>query len=530
MPPTRLLDCNLTVGRRSTPRPENDLDVAAILAALDHAGIAGGLAYHAHAREYDPLQGNACLQEIVAATPRLLPCFVVLPPGTGDFPGGEALLRYLETGGARAVRLFPRDHGYVFGETWVGGLLGTLEEAGVPVLIDLDQTDWREIDECLAAHPRLRLVVLRVGYRIDRMVYPLLDEHPGLRLESAFYPLHGGLESMVARFGAGRLVFGTGLPLWDPGAAISHLLYAALPPAAQAEIGALNLEALLWSRTAPRPALTLATPALPGEGFWAQVRRGQPLAGVAVIDAHAHLGAWPAFRIAGDPWAAGMVAAMDACGISQAVIAPHLAIGPDMSAGNNQAAAAVQQFPDRLAAYCTISPNYPEGEVVAELNRCLTQDCFRGIKLHPTTHDYPANGPRYRPAWAMAHERELPVLIHTWDGDARCRPSLFEAIAHEFPRARVILGHSGATPSGIREAIQAARNAPNIFLDLTKSLMHYGMVEEMVAGVGADRVLFGTDLPFIGCTSQMGHVAAAHIPDEDKARIFGQNARRLFGL
>ena len=52
----------------------------------------------------------------------------------------------------------------------------------------------------------------------------------------------------------------------------------------------------------------------------------------------------------------------------------------------------------------------------------------------------------------------------------------------------------------------------------------------MVGGVGADRILFGTDLPFIDCRPQVGYVAAARISDDDKRRIFGRNARKLFRL
>ena len=48
--------------------------------------------------------------------------------------------------------------------------------------------------EPLAQHLESKLVLLRVGYRIDRWVYPLLDEHPGLRLEPAMYPAHGGID------------------------------------------------------------------------------------------------------------------------------------------------------------------------------------------------------------------------------------------------------------------------------------------------------------------------------------------------
>ncbi|HID06546.1 MAG TPA: hypothetical protein EYP10_05295, partial [Armatimonadetes bacterium] len=250
MPELNLLDCNLVVGRRGTPRPGNDLSLEEILAELEYAGIAAGLAYHAHAREYDPRIGNDRLSQIASHHPRILPCYVLLPPYTGEFPAGDALLRYLADGGARAVRLFPKDHSYGLGESWCGNLFSVLEEAGVPVLIDLDQTDWREIDQVLSAHPRLELVLLRTTYRIDRWIYPLLEKYPGLRLEIAFYPLHGGIEAIAERFGPERLVFGTGLPLWDAGAPLSLLQYAQISDEARGKIAGENLEEMLWKETA----------------------------------------------------------------------------------------------------------------------------------------------------------------------------------------------------------------------------------------------------------------------------------------
>jgi predicted TIM-barrel fold metal-dependent hydrolase len=47
-----------------------------------------------------------------------------------------------------------------------------------------------------------------------------------------------------------------------------------------------------------------------------------------------------------------------------------------------------------------------------------------------------------------------------------------------------------------------------------------------VREVGSGRVLFGTDNPFIDPRPQIGRVALARIPDEDKLNIFGANARR----
>ena len=248
MPELAFFDCNCTIGRRTTPRPENNLSLEEILAELEYAGIARALAIHAAAREYAPRIGNDQISRIAAAHPALVPCYVLLPHHTGELPGGDDLIRYLEEGGARAARLFPKDHNYGLGETWCGPLLSTLEEAGVPALIDLDQTDWRELEGVLEAHPGLQLILLRVGYRSDRWAYPLLERYAGLRLETALYLVHGGIAALTQRFGAERLVFGTGLPEWDAGAPVAGLHYADIDEASRRRIAGETLQDLLWNR------------------------------------------------------------------------------------------------------------------------------------------------------------------------------------------------------------------------------------------------------------------------------------------
>jgi predicted TIM-barrel fold metal-dependent hydrolase len=217
-----------------------------ILADLEHAGIDEALVYHADAREYDPRTGNERVTALCAEHPHLTPAYVLLPHHTGEMPCGDALVEYLRDGQATAARLFPRDHNYGLGQTWCGDLFRTLAEAGVPVLLDLDQTSWPEIDEILSAHPGLHLIVLRVGYRIDRWVYPLFAKHAGLHLETAFYELHLAIEAVTERFGAERLIFGSGLPVWDAGGALTPILYADLPDEAKRQIAGETLRGLLW--------------------------------------------------------------------------------------------------------------------------------------------------------------------------------------------------------------------------------------------------------------------------------------------
>jgi predicted TIM-barrel fold metal-dependent hydrolase len=91
-----------------------------------------------------------------------------------------------------------------------------------------------------------------------------------------------------------------------------------------------------------------------------------------------------------------------------------------------------------------------------------------------------------------------------------------------------LLGHSGGVPVGFREAIEVAQTCPNVYLDICCSTMSSVWLERIVSEVGSDRVLFGTDMPFLDPTYLVGRLACAALGDADKRRVFGQNAETLY--
>jgi len=102
--------------------------------------------------------------------------------------------------------------------------------------------------------------------------------------------------------------------------------------------------------------------------------------------------------------------------------------------------------------------------------------------------------------------------------------------AKEFPGAKILIGHSGLGLDGLEKAIRLTNEHPNTYLDLTSSVCYFGLVEKMVAEAGSERVLFGTDLPFIDPRQKVGQVAFARITEEAKEKILGLNAAQLFGI
>ena len=52
----------------------------------------------------------------------------------------------------------------------------------------------------------------------------------------------------------------------------------------------------------------------------------------------------------------------------------------------------------------------------------------------------------------------------------------------------------------------------------------------LVAAIGAERVLYGSDVPFLSPVPQVGKVVYADIGETEKRMILGLNAARLFGV
>lgn len=262
-------------------------------------------------------------------------------------------------------------------------------------------------------------------------------------------------------------------------------------------------------------------------GILTRAREGLPLEDTLIIDGHGHIGYWPGFHIPHND-AQGMIETMDGLGINKVCISAHAGIGPDYKLGNDMVIKATQDFPDRFIGYITINPNYPD-DLEKELKRCVGK---MGLgEIHPMQHEYPANGPRYRAVWEYADQYNLPVLIHTWGGVESCKPSLFEEIAREYPRAILILGHAGGNFDGFDDAIKVAKKRDNVYLDLTGSeLLAFGLVEYFVKRVAVDRILYGSDIPFMSAGAQLGKVVYAKISDENKQKILGLNMARLLKI
>jgi uncharacterized protein len=258
-----------------------------------------------------------------------------------------------------------------------------------------------------------------------------------------------------------------------------------------------------------------------------EVLEGRPVSAFEIVDCHGHLGYWHNFNI---PWrtAGDMVRALDVTGTRCCIASGHSGISADYRLGNDHMIQAMREYPARLLGYCSVNPNYPVDETKAELERCFDAGMV-GIKLHPAMHRQRADAPGYKPAWEFAQEHRLCVLSHSGATDAYCGVAVFEGPARDYPDAKILLGHAGFGYDGAQRCCDLAGRCPNVFLDITISIAYRGLIERMVDGAGADRVLYGTDLPFMDSRPMVGRLAFTDMDDKQLELVLGGNARRLFG-
>lgn len=509
-----LFDCNCMLGPTNTGRERPFVGVNDLLAEMDRVGIEETLVHHSCAVQAHPEYGNQRLLDEIAGEPSLHPAWVLLPPGPQELGSTDRLIENMRVAGVRAAFMYPNLHKYSFTPNTLGELPAALEAAGIPIFVNTGRTHWSQItidwDGVIAicrSHPGLHVTLLHEGGTTQRALFAQWPELPNLHLDTCYFQMPEPIAGVCNRFGAGSLLFGTNMPTTDPGGPIHTLWAADIDEATRAAVAGDNLRRMMG--LAPKGAGSMGTWPCGAAGF-------------RVFDIHGHLGRWETVHSpVGRP--DEIVAAMDRIGIETIVVSDFVAIGPDFRDGNARTAAAVRQFPGRILGYGAYNPNY--GDAMAEeMRRCLDEYGMVGLKVHCGQHDTRITDDRYRPAFAFANERGLPVLVH-----GNPPTEWLDSLLAEYPDMYFLLAHRGGRVIDEGDTIVAlASQRPNLIFDLTASACHRGYLAWLVGGIGPDQICYGSDFPLMDFSYQLGRVLGADISDDDKRKILCHNAARIF--
>lgn len=231
-----LMDANVHLGR-SGIHGQLALEKSALLAEMDRFQTRRALVSHFAAEEYDISEGNAALARDMDG--RFVPAWSASPE--------PSIVNELERLQPKAVRLWfsPLHHNFSSLPWSTGKLYDYLQQRSALMVVSREELDWNALAIILTEFPKLRILLLDVGYRSDRYLLPLLQTFPQLYFDSTTYVAHRQLESFVETHGPERVLFGSRLPLYTPGAALAVLATARISDDSKLAIAGGNLRRLL---------------------------------------------------------------------------------------------------------------------------------------------------------------------------------------------------------------------------------------------------------------------------------------------
>ncbi|MEW6754050.1 MAG: amidohydrolase family protein [Candidatus Latescibacterota bacterium] len=521
----RLFDARVTVGRHCRWQPGQGHTVTDLLEEMDHYAVAEALVLDTLGRENHPAEGNRRVLEVVVGHPRLCPAWSALPAaGDDEQEAPEVFLRKMREHRVGALFLFPRQYAFTLSPWCVDAFLEPLAEARVPVFLCYDEvgpgpspawdaTDLEEVVALCRRFPQLPVVVTeRRIRRSQRLLYRALDACPNLRLELSGYWLHRGIEYITAHWGAERLLYGSQWPAFGPHMTLTPLTTAEVGEADRRKIAGGNLRRLVeWC--GPRPEVPVSFPP-PADEYAAFGRSGRRPESLRFRDCHGHLGGRAAHYHLPDCTVDGIVRDLDRFGVDSVCVFSFAGVFSDEVHGNDVVADAVRRYPERFVGFTLLNPHRGPQAMWQELERGAAMG-MRGVKLIPHYQGYPPEGPSIEVACRWAHERRQVILNHHWGSAAH-----LERLVTRYPDACYVTGHTTL------EYAELMQRFSNLHV-CSCPLVDPRACEQVVNVIGADRLLFGSDLQDLPIAWGLGPILFARIPAPDKRLILGGNLTRI---
>jgi predicted TIM-barrel fold metal-dependent hydrolase len=277
----------------------------------------------------------------------------------------------------------------------------------------------------------------------------------------------------------------------------------------------------------------------------------------------------------------GRVKAMDEHGIQMQVIscttpaqlAPVGQAVPLTRAANDRLAAAVRARPDRLSGFAVLPWQDPR-EAVTELDRCVGELGLKAVLIAGRPGDTFLDDPRYAPVLHRLSDLRVPLYVHPFHPLPQVRDAYYggfspvvsswlslgawgwhnEAGVHilrlilsgafqKHPGLQVISGHWGEMVPFFLQRLDDTLPPKRTGLPDTVSEIYrrhvwvtpsgmWGLphAEFVLKVVGADRVLWSVDYPYLALDGTRAFIEKLPVSDEDLDKMTHLNAEKLFRL
>ena len=180
---------------------------------------------------------------------------------------------------------------------------------------------------------------------------------------------------------------------------------------------------------------------------------------------------------------------------------------------------------------------HPDMEDPSEEVAYMASKGIKGVKMHPQVQGFYPDDEPMKKIYKACDDEGLYILLHAGAGSEtvydydtiKGTPKRISYAVDEFPSLKFVIAHLG----GLNMWDEARKYliGKNIYLDTAYcTIMPDEEVRNIIKLHGADKVLFGSDFPWIR-QADIKALIERCVPDEDKREmIFHKNAEKLLGL
>jgi predicted TIM-barrel fold metal-dependent hydrolase len=264
---------------------------------------------------------------------------------------------------------------------------------------------------------------------------------------------------------------------------------------------------------------------------------------------------------------------MDSAGIDISVLSVNMPgperLSPELALEgarvcNDYLAEVCARYPGRFVGLASL-PLQDVLAAMAELDRAVDELGLRGVLLFSHIDGQPVDAPEFEPFYAHAELRGVPLVLHptvpTWsqtikdysmipmlgfmmDTSIAMLRLILSGILERHPQLQIVHPHAGGVlpylMGRIEEQTEVKRRGReyitkspaeyyrHVYLDLvTPSKLAIRYAYDFS---GPNRLLFGSDHPWVGMDTMMDLVKHLGVPEQDRVRILGLNASTLFKI
>ena len=242
-----------------------------------------------------------------------------------------------------------------------------------------------------------------------------------------------------------------------------------------------------------------------------------------VIDTHAHLGECCVFGLYST--VEEMLRRQDECGVDATIVQPYPG-AKDYEQRHDEIAELCAKYPGQFFGLASLSPHRNHDNYRREVERCVKDLKFVGVKLHTIGHGVNPLTADGDLVFATAYSLGIPAMVHTGAGIPFSLPALCIPAANKYPKLKIVLAHAGG---GIlsAEAQVVASTCPNLYRETSWCLGED--IRWMIDTIGPDRVMMGADLPS-NVPVEFAKYRALDLKPETYDKVMGLTAIDVFNL